>query len=86
MDREKLISEIKDEYAHLASHESQQHFEQTAGNETPEQYYERLLNMVLSEVSKGTFDSFSSGHSVMEAVAKDKHKWLPQWNSHKGGY
>lgn len=79
MNREKLIAQVKNEYARLASDESQQHFSQTANNMTPEAYYESLLNMVLTEISAGTFDSFHSGKEIMEAVAKDKRQWLSQW-------
>lgn len=79
MNRDKLIAQVKDEYARLASAETQQHFYQTASGLTPEAYYESLLNMVLSEISAGTFDSFHSGKEIMEAVANDKQKWLPQW-------
>lgn len=81
MDREVLMQEVKDEYARLASIETQQHFHQTTTNITPEQYYENVLNMVLHEISDGTFDNFPSGYAIMEAVAKDKHKYLSEWDS-----
>lgn len=84
MNREMLTEEVKGIYASLASKESQQHFSQTINDVTPTQYYEKLLGMVLSEISVGTFDNFHSGKAVMEAVAKDKHKWLSQWDASKG--
>lgn len=79
MDRNQLIAQVKSEYARLSSDESQQHFVQTTEDATPEAYYENLLNMVLDEISVGTFDSFRSGKDIIEAVANDKHKWLSQW-------
>lgn len=81
MNREQLMEEVKGLYASLAAQESQQHFTQTTGQVTPEGYYETLLNMVLSEISAGTFDRFQSGRAVIDAVAKDKHKWLSGWDS-----
>lgn len=80
VDREILTEEVKGIYTSLASQESQQHFEQTTDELNPEEYYEKLLNMVLTEISAGTFDNFQSGKAVMEAVAKDKHKWLSRWD------
>lgn len=79
MNRENLIAQVKNEYARLASEETQQHFEQTTSNITPEKYYENLLNLVITEISSGTFDSFRSGKQIMEEVAKDKQKWLSEW-------
>ena len=80
MNREKLIAEVKDEYARLSSSEEQRHFYQTTEGTTPQAYYEGLLDMVLDEISKGTFDNFQSGNSIVEAVANDKHKWLSEWD------
>lgn len=77
--REKLIKEVKGEYARLASAETQSHFQQTVTGITAEQYYENLLNMVIKEIERGTFDSFVSGHAIMEEVAKDKRGWLSDW-------
>lgn len=80
MNREALMQEVKGLYASLSQQETQQHFSQTNSRETPEQYYEKVLNMVLHEISAGTFDCFQSGKSIVDAVAKDKHKWLSQWD------
>lgn len=85
LEREALIEEVKGIYASLAAQESQQHFSQTTGHATPEGYYENLLNMVLSEISAGTFDRFQSGRAIMDAVAKDKHKWLSHWDDSREG-
>ncbi len=79
MDREKLIAEVKNEYFRLADEESQQYISQTTNGITAEAYYENLLNMVMTEISAGTFDSFHSGQEIVEAVANDKHKWLSEW-------
>lgn len=86
MDREILMDEVKGEYARLASIETQQHFSQTTNNTNPQEYYENLLQMVLTEIRAGTFDSFPSGKAIMEAVAKDKHKWLSQWDSRRRAF
>lgn len=80
MDRETLMREVKGIYAGLSQQETQQHFSQTTSNLSPEKYYEDILNMVLNEISAGTFDRFQSGRAIVDAVAKDKHKWLSQWD------
>lgn len=80
MDRETLMHEVKGIYAGLSQQETQQHFSQTNSAVNPEQYYENILNMVLNEISAGTFDRFQSGRAIVDAVAKDKHKWLSQWD------
>lgn len=78
MNRDKLIAQVKNEYARIASTESQQHFHQTTTDITPEAYYESLLGMAISEISKGTFDNFKSGEEVVTAIANDK-TWLSEW-------
>lgn len=75
MDHEKLIAEVKEEYARIASMESQQHFHNTTTEITAEAYYEKLLNKALDEICKGTFDNFSSGKEIVTAIANDK-SWL----------
>jgi len=79
MNRSKLISQVKSEYARLADSESQQHFTQTTSNITAEDYYGNLLEMVEKEIEAGTFDESKSGLEIVEAVAADKKKWLKQW-------
>ena len=79
MNREKLISEVKEIYMNLASDESQQHFTQTTTDITPEAYYENLLSMVIKEIKSGTFDSFQSGQEIVNAIANDKARWLSDW-------
>lgn len=78
MNHDKLIAQVKDEYARIASSESQQHFHQTTTEITPEAYYEKLLSKVINEIDKGTFDNFKSGEEVITAVANDK-TWLSDW-------
>jgi len=78
MNHDKLIAQVKDEYARIASSESQQHFHQTTTEITPEAYYEKLLGKVINEIDKGTFDDFKSGEEVVTAVANDK-TWLSDW-------
>ena len=83
MNREKLIFQVKDLYAKLASDESQQHFTQTTTDLTPEAYYENVLGMVIKEINAGTFDSYGSGQEIINAVANDKNKWLSDWKQNK---
>lgn len=83
MDRQELIHEVKGLYASLASQESQQHFSKTTDNITPEAYYENILGMVINQIEAGTFDSFQSGRAIIDAVSKDKQKWLSQWPSNE---
>lgn len=78
MNRDKLIAQVKDEYARIASSEYQQHFHQTTTDITPEAYYEKLLNAVIVEISKGTFDNCLSGREVINKVAVDKSV-LSEW-------
>lgn len=85
MDRESLMQEVKDIYASISQQETQQHFSQTTSNINPEQYYEKILNMVLNEISDGTFDRFQSGRAIVDAVSNDKNKWLSEWNGSMEG-
>ncbi|GLB29705.1 hypothetical protein LAD12857_16280 [Lacrimispora amygdalina] len=78
MNRDKLIAQVKNEYARIASMESQQHFHQTTTEITPEAYYENLLGKVINEINNGTFDNFKSGEEVVTAIANDK-TWLSGW-------
>ena len=75
MNRDKLIAQVKNEYARIASSESQQHFHQTTTDITPEAYYENLLSKAISKINEGTFDDFKSGEEVITAIANDK-TWL----------
>ena len=79
MTRDELIEQVKNEYASIASHESQQHFHQTTTDLTPEAYYEKLLSTVIAEITKGTFDNCRSGIEIINKVAADK-SILSEWN------
>lgn len=85
MERELLMQQVKDIYASISQQETQQHFSQTGTDMNPEKYYEEILNMVLNEISAGTFDRFQSGRAVVEAVSNNKSKWLSQWNKSMEG-
>lgn len=78
MNRDNLIDQVKDEYAKIASYESQQNFIQSTTDLTPEAYYEKLLSKAVDEINKGTFDNFNSGEEVVSAIANDK-TWLSNW-------
>lgn len=75
MNRDKLIAQVKNEYARIASSDSQQHFHQTTTDLTPEAYYEDLLGRAINEIQKGTFDHCKSGQEIVNAIANDK-SWL----------
>lgn len=75
MNRNQLISEVKEEYARIASSASIQLDQPSTTKMTPEAYYEMLLSNAISEISNGTFDNFNSGKEIITAIANDKH-WL----------
>ena len=72
MRREDLISQVKEAYANIASSKSQQHFNKTTTNITPEDYYENLQNAVITEINNGKFDNCRSGVEIVNRVAADK--------------
>ena len=72
MNRDKLIEQVKNEYASMASNENQQHFHDTTTDITPDAYYEKLLGCVIDEIQKGTFDNCRSGTEIVNKVAADK--------------
>jgi len=76
--RQNLINQVKEEYANIASHESQQHFHKTTTDITPEAYYEKLLGAVITEIESGTFDNCRSGAEIVNKVAVDK-TILSEW-------
>jgi len=83
LNRDKLIAQVKQIYAELASDEDQRHFRQTTAGIGPDEYYENILDMVIGEIGRGTFDSFHDGHEVVEAVANDKARWLSEWEENR---
>ena len=72
MNRDALISQVKEEYANIASAASQQHFHQTTTEISPEAYYENLLSAVITEIDKGKFDTCRTGAEIVNKVAADK--------------
>jgi len=78
MNRDALISQVKEEYANIASAASQQHFHQTTTEISPEAYYENLLSAVITEIDKGKFDTCRTGAEIVNKVAADK-SILPSW-------
>ena len=79
MNRQELIDQVKEEYASIAADEAQHHFHQTTAEITAEAYYKKLLNAVISEIEKGTFDNCSTSSEVIYKVAADK-SILSEWN------
>mgnify|MGYP003623610800 CR=1 FL=1 len=73
--RERLIQEVKNEYARLADMESGERFVGAVGEPPPEAYYEKLLNEVLAAVETGVFDQFDGGREIVEAMAGNHAAW-----------
>jgi len=78
MKRHLLISQVKEQYASIAAHESQQHFHQTSAEMTAADYYGRLTDAVVAEIENGCFDTCRSGAEIVNKVAADK-SILPDW-------
>ena len=78
MNRDRLIEQVKEEYANLIASGDQQHFHQTTTGITPEAYYSTLQKCVISEINKGKFDTCHSGREIVNKVATDK-TLLPDW-------
>ena len=75
MQRDKLIKEVKEEYARLAQGHSREDFVQSVTEEPVEAYFERLLGFVIQAIEEGRFDRFMNGRQVMEAVANNRERW-----------
>ena len=70
MDREKLIEQVKSEYARLADMASREHItHQSYSPLSPEVYFERTLEKVIREINDGKFDDCVNGQEVVERVA-----------------
>jgi len=80
MNRQELIDQVKEEYASIAADADQQHFHQTTTEITSEAYYEKLLNAVISEIKKGTFDNCQTSSEIIYKVAADK-SILSEWGN-----
>jgi hypothetical protein len=74
MRRERLISEVKEEYARLAMMQNRDSFIDN-DSEIPEAFFERLLGNVISGIEDGRFDRFMNGRQIMEAVANSPSRW-----------
>jgi len=79
MNRQELIDQVKEEYASIAADVGQHHFHKTTTEITSEAYYEKLLNAVLAEIEKGTFDNCQTSSEIIYKVAADK-SILSEWN------
>jgi len=73
MQREKLIREVREEYARLA--QSWGDFIDEAFDEPVEAYFERLFGLVIQAIEEGRFDRFMNGRQVMEAVVNNRERW-----------
>jgi len=71
MDRQRLIQQVKDEYARLAQMGSQSHFvDLTTGTTTA--YYEKALQRAINDIFAGRFDDCVSGRQVVERIANSR--------------
>jgi len=75
MHRDKLISEVKEEYARLAAGHSREDFIEDVNTQSAESYFEQLLDNVIEGIEDGRFDRFMNGRQVMEAVANDRERY-----------
>ena len=78
MKRQDLINQVKEEYAGIAAHQSQQHFHETNAGVSARDYYEELQNAVVHDINQGKFDTCRSGSEIVNKVAADK-SILSQW-------
>lgn len=75
MDREKLIEQVKAEYARLADMASRGHItNQSYSPYSTEAYFERTLERVIRDINDGKFDDCVSGQQVVERVANQRTK------------
>lgn len=74
MHRDKLIQEVKEEYAQLAAGHGRDSFIDSSQG-SAEAYFERLLSMVINAIEDGRFDRFMNGRQIMEAVANNRERW-----------
>ena len=75
MHRDKLIQEVKEEYARLAAGHSREDFIEDCCTQSAESYFEQLLQTVIVGIEDGRFDRFINGRQIMEAVANDQERW-----------
>lgn len=73
MIRDKLMHEVKQEYARLAEIEKNDNFiNQSDQLNSSEYYYTVVLNKVLNMISYGAFDTCSTGKEIVEIIANNK--------------
>ena len=71
--RQKLIDEVKYNYARLADIQSRQVYSPAQfSNMTVEAYYEKLLSDVIGSIQSGAYDGFSSGQDIIESIANTR--------------
>ena len=75
MNRDKLIQEVKAEYARLAAGHDREAFIGDCNSQSAESYFEQLLQNVIEGIEDGRFDRFVSGRQIMEAVANNRERW-----------
>ena len=75
MHRDKLIQEVKEEYARLAAGHGREDFITDCNSQSAESYFEQLLDNVIGAIEEGKFDRFVDGRQVMEAVANNRERW-----------
>lgn len=75
MDRQNLIDQVKTEYAYLADIGGHAENSDHLNTMSAEAYYEHLLGQVIKEIKAGTFDGFTNGRDIVEAVANNKGNW-----------
>lgn len=75
MDRDKLIQQVKNEYARLADLASCGHVaDRSYSGMPPGVYYERTLEKTIHDISAGKYDDCISGQEVVERIANHKTK------------
>ncbi len=73
MNRDNLISQVKDEYARLTDMSTKENFTDVTDTDSNSYvYYEDLLQKVINGIQDGKFDDFSSGKEIVETVANNK--------------
>lgn len=76
MGRDRLIQEVKAEYARLADLQSRERHRDQSGI-SPDVWYEKQLGLIISRIEAGQFDHFPSGREIIESVANNRRKWHP---------
>jgi hypothetical protein len=75
LDRDRLIQQVKSEYARLAGLAGGAHItDQSYGSTPPEAHYERVLEKAIRDISVGRYDDCVSGLQVVERITNHKTK------------